>query len=61
VRRLHREQSKHLAETARLIAVAQFSVFGYASVTDEQYLLAILSIVIFVELETVAVLLLGDS
>jgi hypothetical protein len=61
VRKLNREQAKHLAETARLIAVAQFAAFGYTSIVNHQYLLTILSTVIFVELELVAVLLLGDK
>jgi hypothetical protein len=61
VRKLNHEQAKHLAETARLIAVAQFAAFGYTSFVNDQYLLTILSTVIFAELELVAVLLLGDK
>lgn len=59
--KLNREQAKHLAETARIVAVAQFAAFGYTSLSDHQYLLTPMSAVLFAEIELVAVLLLGDK
>lgn len=59
--RLNKEQSKHLAETARIIAIAQFAAFGYTAVVNQQYALAIFSTVWFFAAEGLAVLLLEDK
>lgn len=59
--RLNKEQAKHLAETARIVGIAQFAAFGYTAVVDQQHLLAMLSAVWFVAAELLAVLLLEDA
>jgi len=59
--RLNKEQSKHLADTARLVAIAQFAAFGYTALTEQQYLMTLLSTLVFVEFESMALFLLGDK
>ena len=61
VRSLNSEQAKHLAETARLIAAAQFAVFGYTSLYEHRLLITLFSAVIFVEIEWMAVKLLENA
>ncbi len=41
--KLSKEQAKHLAETTRIVAIAQLAAFGYTAVVNQQYALAILS------------------
>lgn len=41
--RLNKEQAKHLADTARIIAIAQFAAFGYTSFAEQQYLMTLVS------------------
>ena len=60
-RSLNAAQVKHLAETARLIATAQFAVFGYTSLQEHRWLITLLSAVIFAEMEWLAVKLLENS
>lgn len=59
--KLNEEQAKHLADTARLVAIAQFAAFGYTSFAEQQYLMTILSALVFAEFESLALLLLGDK
>lgn len=59
--KLNEEQAKHLADTARLVAIAQFASFGYTSFAEQQYLMTILSALVFAEFESLALLLLGDK
>ncbi|MDD5388957.1 MAG: hypothetical protein PHD37_06410 [Gallionellaceae bacterium] len=58
---INKEQSKHLAETARVVAIAQFAAFGYTAVVNQQYSIAILSTLWFVAAEWLAVMLLEDQ
>ena len=61
VRSLNSEQAKHLAETARLIAAAQFAVFGYTSIHEHRLFITLISAALFVEIEWLAVLLLENA
>lgn len=58
---LNKEQAKHLAETARVVAIAQFAAFGYTAVVNQQYSIAMLSTLWFVAAEWLAVMLLEDQ
>lgn len=58
---LNKEQAKHLAETARVVAIAQFAAFGYTAVVNQQHLIAMLSTLWFVAAEWLAVMLLEDQ
>lgn len=58
---LNKEQTKHLSETARVVAIAQFAAFGYTAVVNQQYSIAILCTLWFVAAEWLAVMLLEDQ
>ncbi len=59
--KLNEEQAKHLADSARVVAIAQFAAFGYTAVVNQQYSIAILSTLWFIAAEWLAVLLLEDQ
>ncbi len=56
--KLNKEQAKHLADTARIVAVAQFAAFGYTATVNQQYLIAVISSLWFFAAEWLAVMLL---
>ncbi len=59
--RLNKEQTKHLADTLRAVAFAQFAAFGYVAMKEESYTIFVISAVLFVFLEVVAVVILEDA
>lgn len=59
--KLNREQAKHLAETLRIVAIAQFGVYGYHGITGGLMGNVIASAFLFVYLEFVAVFLLEGN
>lgn len=61
VRSLNAEQAKHLAETARLIATAQFAYVGYTSLNAGDIVGTLISLVFFAEMEWAAIILLRSK
>lgn len=59
--RLNGEQAKHVAETLRIVAVAEFGFFGYtAGLERHDWWLMAASLLSFTLIEYAAVLILGD-
>jgi len=59
--RLNNEQAKHVADTLRVAAVAEFGFFGYTGgLEHHDWLLVLLSVCIFVLIEGAAVLTLRE-
>lgn len=61
--KLNREQAKHLAETMRIVAIAQFGYFGYYGLIHwtTQRSQFVLSSLLFVIIELLAVALLTEE
>ncbi|MFZ5593699.1 MAG: hypothetical protein ACOY4D_05480 [Pseudomonadota bacterium] len=59
--RLNTEQAKHLAETFRAVAFAQFAAFGYVAIQKQDYITFVVSTGLFFCLIAFAVLLLEDA
>ena len=59
--RLSDEQAKHIAETLRIVAIAEFGFLGYtAGLKRHDWWLMAASSLSFILIESVAVLILGD-
>ena len=58
---LNNEQAKHIADTLRIAAVAEFGFFGYTGRFEQRaWLLVFLAIIIFALTESAAVLILKE-
>ena len=59
--RLNSEQAKHVAETLRIIAIAEFGFFGYTGGLEHRdWLFVALSVGVFAILEGAAILTLRE-
>ena len=56
---LNKDQLKKLSDTFTVLAFAQFGVFGYDAYQQSQWLMLSLSSIIFIELQVVAIVILG--
>lgn len=57
---LNKEQAKHLADTLRVVAIAQFGYFGYDSLKVGMWPMVAVSFLLFVALEFLALTALED-
>ncbi|MDH4275841.1 MAG: hypothetical protein OEW08_12465 [Gammaproteobacteria bacterium] len=52
--KLNKEQAKHLADTLRVVAVAEFGYFGYAGLNGKEWGMVAISTVAFILIEYLA-------